>query len=208
MKMVDGWRCPDLLSGPGNYMRRGLEMLDAAAPWIKRKGCVIQAGGHVGTVPVLLADQYEVVYTFEPEAANFAALAFNAHERAPSRIFAARGCLGAERTTVSLEISTRSTGQHTVARKRPGLVPVYMIDDLNVRVDAIMLDVEGYELHALAGARRTINRDHPLVIAEENKRSVGHGFKIGDLDAHMHLQGYKMVQTVGEDRIYVHRADL
>lgn len=208
MKRVDSWLCPDLLSGPGNYQRRGREMLEAAAPYIKRKGIVIQAGGHVGTVPVLLADIYSWVYTWEPELDNFHALAVNSAERGNARIYPARGCLGSKAATVALDISRRSTGQHAVSRA-PGPIPVYRIDDMAVgRVDAIMLDVEGYEIPALIGAARTINRDHPMVIAEENKRAIAQGFKIGDLDVHMNREGYKMVRTVGEDRIYVHRGDL
>jgi hypothetical protein len=44
------------------------------------------------------------------------------------------------------------------------------LDDLNLpRVDFIKLDIEGMEMEALDGARKTIKRNHPILLIERIK---------------------------------------
>ena len=48
-----------------------------------------------------------------------------------------------------------------------GNIPTLLIDDLNLtECDLIMLDVEGYELHALNGAIETIKKYGPVICVE------------------------------------------
>ncbi|HXX25263.1 MAG TPA: FkbM family methyltransferase [Pseudolabrys sp.] len=61
------------------------------------------------------------------------------------------------------------------------------------RVDFIKLDIEGMEMEALAGAKQTIARCHPIVLAETIKAGrdnilaffEGHGYKIVDAGINM-----------------------
>jgi FkbM family methyltransferase len=56
------------------------------------------------------------------------------------------------------------------------------------RVDLIKIDVEGMEMEALAGAAKTIERDHPILLVETIKIGrdtlraflEGHGYKVAD----------------------------
>jgi FkbM family methyltransferase len=202
MKVVDGWTCPDLLSGPGNYLRRCAH-LDVAFPFVERWDCCIQAGGHVGTVPVTLAGRFGQVYTFEPDAHNFAALVANAYQREPDRIWCARGILGNKRRQVAMKTSAKSTGQHQVRAGDEGATPTFRIDDLAIeRVGAIFLDVEGFEIAALQGAVDTLNKWRPVVVAEENKRALDFGHRIGDLQAFMEKQDYRRVAGLADDHVF------
>lgn len=204
MKVVDGWVCPDLLSGPGSYLGRCAH-LDLAISRAPARRVAVQAGGHIGTVPVYLAGCFERVYTFEPDAANHAALVANCYQRHPDTIWTARGVLGHVRGGVVLTESTKSTGQHRVAPGELGHVPSYRIDDMGLdQVDAILLDVEGCEIHALRGATETLRRCRPVVMAEENKRSVGQGFRLGDLRAFLAGEGYVQVAAIADDLVFVH----
>jgi FkbM family methyltransferase len=203
--MVRGWMCPVLLSGPGSYLARSQDA-DAAIALVaedrRKDGVAIQAGGHIGVWPVKLSRVFATVYTFEPDAANFAALAHNVHAKAHGPVFRAQGVLGDKRGPVALERSTKSTGQHRVTNG-PGAVPTYRIDDLALpRLDAVFLDVEGCEIPALRGGWKTIKRFRPVIMAEENKRSVRQGFAIGELAAVLGEIGYRLVDRRGEDLVF------
>lgn len=203
MKIAAGWHCPDLLSGPGNYLNKNGDAEHALAH-CKRRRATIQAGGHIGTWPVMLSGLFDQVFTFEPERDNFTALVANLAERSTGNVFPARGVLGHRRRPVGLRKSAKSTGQHRVGEGER--VPTFRIDDLGLNdVDAIFLDVEGFEIPALRGAERTIASSRPVIMAEENRRALDHGFAIGDLERLLSGWGYRKVAAVNEDLIFAPR---
>jgi FkbM family methyltransferase len=63
----------------------------------------------------------------------------------------------------------------------------------------IQLDLEGYEIAALAGARETIERFRPVIIVED-RRTITHTL--------LETLGYRYQGTRSGDRIYIHRLDL
>lgn len=210
MKRVDGWWCPELLSGPGKYLRRAEEDAPLAIGLCAQHRVVIQAGGHIGTWPCFLAKTFETVYTFEPTADNFACLVTNIWAQdVQNQVFAAQGALGNKRGPIDMVLSGKSTGQHRVRYPDgPGLgtVPTYRIDDLALPVvDALFLDVEGYEQHALTGAAETLKRCRPVVMAESNKRAQDHGFSKDDLEVFMRMHNYTLHERVSEDLIFAPR---
>lgn len=202
MKTVDGWVCPDALTGPGSYLGRCAH-LELALDRVKARRVAIQAGGHIGTVPAYLADRFERVYTFEPDPENHAALVANVHARHPRTVWTARGVLGHKRRPVDLFHSVKSTGQHRVKPGAAGDVPTYRIDDLALdQVDGIFLDVEGFEIPALQGAVETLKRCRPIVMAEENKRALEQGYRIGDLAQVLATCGYAQVGAIADDLVF------
>lgn len=204
MKVVTGWVCPDLLSGPGNYLGR-CPHTDAAWSLTTKRRVAIQAGGHIGTVPCYLANIFERVYTFEPDPENHAALVANTFRRFPDTIITAQGVLGQHHTPVAMLKSTRSTGQHRVRRGAAGAIPSYRIDDLGLAdVDAIFLDVEGFEIPALRGGYKTIRQWRPVIQVEENKRAVDQGFAIGAVGAMLQEWGYVERGRIADDIVFTH----
>ncbi len=200
MKIVAGWHCPDLLTGPGNYLNKNADSELALAHCGKRRQ-VVQAGGHIGTWPVYLAETFADVFTFEPDWANFNCLARNTHDRGLNNVFPVRGVLGVRRGPIGLRKSEKSTGQHRIGKGE--LVPSYRIDDLGLaKLDAIFLDVEGFEVPALQGALRTIERCRPVIMAEENKRALDQGYRLGDVARLLRPLGYRKVAEVNEDLIF------
>lgn len=200
MKTVAGWHCPDLLTGPGNYLRKNGDAA-LALSLAKSRRTAIQAGGHIGTWPVMLAAEFSTVMTFEPDFQNFAALVANLEERTTGNVFPVRGILGNKRRPHGFRTSPKSTGQHRVGEGEP--VPCFRIDDMGLEnVDAIFLDVEGFEIPALIGATETIKRSLPVIMAEENKRAVDQGFRIGDLDRLLGTFGYTRAGAIGEDLVF------
>lgn len=200
IKNVAGWHCPDLLSGPGGYRDKTADAYGALRLCEKRR-TAIQAGGHIGTWPVMLAGHFDQVITFEPERDNFTCLVANLAERTEGNVFPVRGVLGMRRGPIGLKISVKSTGQHRIGKGE--LVPAYRIDDLGLAdLDAIFLDVEGFEIAALQGAAKTIERSHPVIMAEENRRAVDQGYRIGELARLLAGWGYRKVADVNEDQIF------
>lgn len=200
MKFLHGWHCPDLLSGPGNYLNKNQDA-ELALAHLTGARTAVQAGGHIGTWPVYLAARFARVLTFEPEPENFAALELNLADRGLTNVTARRAVLAHKAREHRLRVSPKSTGQHRIGRGIP--VEGTTIDDLRLDdLDAIFLDVEGYELAALRGAVKTIARTHPVIMAEENKRALDQGFQLGDVGRLLIPLGYRKVAEINEDLVF------
>lgn len=192
MKLVDGWWVTDGMSGPGAFTQRarlsGLENY--------KGGIAIQAGGHIGVYPLILSEFFRHVYTFEPDFDNHQCLVRNCSR---PNIYVARGALGFVRGTVGVN-KHKNSGGHMIDGE--GYCPIYRIDDMALdSCDLIYLDVEGYEVHALRGALKTISAYKPIIVAEENKKLKCHGFNPGDIEKLLSPFGYKTVNKLGEDLI-------
>jgi FkbM family methyltransferase len=125
---------------------------------------VVQAGGACGMYPRLLAEFFHLVYTFEPDPYNFHCLVNNCQL---DRIYKIQAALGDESGTKFLHQSERSnSGMHRI-KDLPGSTPVVRLDDLNLPAcDLLSLDVEEYEVPALLGAEKTIQRHKPVIVCE------------------------------------------
>lgn len=195
---VDGWCCPLTMNGPASYVRRSAELALHIARLKHRRVCV-QAGGHIGIYPRILADDFERVYTFEPDWQNFRCLAVNA---CVPHVFAARAAVGETHAGAALVLHGKSTGGHQISKTGSGPIPMMPIDDLPLdHCDAMFLDVEGYEIPALKGAMRMIKKHHPLLVVEENKHGKHRGYAYGDIERLLAPLGYKLIDRVGEDLV-------
>ena len=114
-------------------------------------------------------NRYAHLLAVEPDPANFHRLIDTVAalpENVRSRIDCRHVALAATQTTLHLDASgtagsaTRATGSPTTIA-----VPAETIDDLTAgaRPTFIKLDIEGFEIDALEGARRTIGRHAPVV---------------------------------------------
>ena len=210
MRIVDGWWCPDLLSGPGNYLRRSADC-DVATAMLPddRKGLFIQAGGHVGTVPVRLLQTFAAGVTLEAHPDNFIALERNVVAMTHGELRCIRAGLGPHEGRARLDPNARNSGQHQVKLGR-GTLAMLSVDSImdqmpGRRLDALFLDIEGAEILALRGARRTLEEQAPaIVMVEENKRCRDYGFKPGDLAQELRPFGYHLAAEVGEDLVFAH----
>lgn len=159
-----------------------------------RRTC-IQAGGHVGLWPIKLASSFRRVVSFEPEPALFEAMRRNTKPIASIEIH--RAALGSE-TGRAMMVPHIKAGSWAIDRNGSFEVPVQTIDALGVAdCDCIVLDVEGYEVDALRGARETIERCRPAIHVEQLRQHIMAS------DQYLRSIGYAERGRAGNDALYL-----
>ena len=186
------WRVDDINSDGGAWgswtARHGpvWELYKHGVQWAsipeQRRTC-IQAGGALGMYPIFYDKLFKNVYSFEPEQGNFEVLMKN-REITRSEFKCLNVALGAEPGRAFLEINNSNQGMHRINPdsdlEHRQDVKVVTIDSLEyVDVDLIHLDLEGYEITALEGAKETIANWRPVIIlehpnADEYMKSIGY----------------------------------
>jgi FkbM family methyltransferase len=165
----------------------------------------IQAGGHLGSWPAKLSGLFEQVVSLEPVLENWQVCVASIQTANVRMIY---GALGAHEGLAHIAtVAKRFSGSARVTKKTGAVVvPCYRVDALpQVRreeVDALFLDVEGYELEVLHGAERTLRQAHPLVVVEENSCGLTYGVHPGDIGRWLGRWGYREAARYGRDVVY------
>jgi FkbM family methyltransferase len=162
----------------------------------------VQAGGNVGIWPMHLSKYFNHVHTFEPDPANYACLLRNV-ARIPN-ISSTRVALGDRETIAVLQVVQGNSGASYLESPGSGVgVPVITLDSLNLSdVDLLQLDVEGFELQALKGARETIRRCAPLIVLELKGLGERHGYSDADVIEYLSTLGYTQSGVAHRDVIF------
>lgn len=178
-----------------------VETAKAFLPHLNGRKLAVQAGGNVGVYPCMLAEHFEEVVTFEPDWNNFVLLTRNLGRRERFNVEACNSALGEERKYVSLIRSTDNAGRHKVNPKhRDDEVLMVTLDSLDLPAcDLIWLDIEGYELNALKGAKKTIDKFKPAIIVEID-RAVGK--KTTSPVPFLATMGYREIMSIKHDFLF------
>ena len=186
--------------------RTDLANLDEAIAVVPNKGVALQAGGNIGLFAKRLAQEFDWVYTFEPQPKLFTELVKNAPE---SNIFRYQAAVGCKPDHITLKSTRRdgSAARHlgvTHVVEAPGPVPTIRLDDFQFpRCDLLYLDVEGWEPNAILGARDTIRRCRPVIAVEINKSLDYVGVHPDALRGLILDAGYTLLKKVRSDEIYI-----
>lgn len=190
------------------WNRKELPTLEYVLSFVSERTAVVQAGGNLGVFPKRLAQEFETVYTFEPEPELFDIMCHNAPERNIIKIQAA---LGYDRQLVTMSRARRqqdggNSHEGITHVAGSGSIPVLRVDDLSLSVcNLLYLDIEGYELFALQGAAETIARCRPVIAVEVNKSLEFMSHTEEDVRVFVRMQGYEFVERVRSDEIFVPR---
>ena len=179
---------------------------------VKSREVVVQAGGNVGVYPAYLAKQFQYVHTFEPDPENYACLIKNI-ATCEGNIRTYNAALGAEEGVcgVSLEVADNCG---TVRINGDGNIPMRTIDAMELPAcDLIWLDIEGYELQALKGAEKTVEKFWPAIIIEDARHhnypvplTEKHGIAPGAATEWLYDHGYIFAFLRGGDRMFLSSA--
>jgi FkbM family methyltransferase len=198
MVRVQGLWWPDDVGTKWQHSFKHVRSLEWAMKRVKQRRTAVQAGGNVGLWPLAMSRRFERVITFEPDVTSCACLLENLVDARNVTVIPA--ALGDVAGTCGIE--HRSLGSHRVAEGKD--VDVMTLDSFDLRdVDLLQLDVEGYELNALRGARNTLARCLPLVQVE--LRNFGERYDANDalVRAFLGTFGYEEVsQQPGNDFVF------
>lgn len=184
----------------------------------KHRTC-IQAGGACGIWPYRLAQLFDQVATFEPLDDNFECL--EANLAGVNNVHSFHGVLGSGAepySQVGMEQHPREKHNAGSQQVKLGVMgptatgrtfqtyPVFTIDKMTkpYDVDAIILDLEGYEIPALQGAHETIERCHPVICVEDKGLSGKFGYRKGSVVRMLAAKhGYVIAERMKRDVIMV-----
>lgn len=169
-----------------------------AVAMCRRRRVAIQAGGAVGVWPEYLARNFESVYTFEPDAQNYAALCDNV---TAENVYSYFGALDYQKGDVAIRRDDFERDNAGAGYTVPGGdVPAYALDDMFTgNVDLIQLDIEGNEWRAICGAVRLILNCRPVIMLEE--KALPHTRHHETARKILELFGYKVRKRINRDVI-------
>lgn len=178
--------------------------VDVALKHIENRNLVIQAGGACGVWPAYLATLFKTVVTAEPVKENYECLVKNT-EMYPNvkRFNCGFSESNGDRIYMQLDDVEKTNAGAYYAAERNGNIPCLMIDKLPLKAcDLIILDVEGFEVKALAGASHTLEKFNPVVMIEE--KPLPHLKSDQHLYARQFLEsiGYKQVDQIHRDVVF------
>ncbi len=172
------------VDGKATYQLHKLQAAMAHQPADRRRVC-LDIGAHVGLWSMHLVKLFAEVHAFEPVPLHAEIFPRNV---ATKNVTLHRVALGARAGTVSLSVPEESTGNAQVLdghRNPHGTdkprevwhgVAMRSLDGFGfARADLVKIDVEGFELPVVQGARETLLRCRPNVVLEQKGNEAAYG---------------------------------
>lgn len=208
MKETNGWFFPDddihlydIVHKDGFYQKPHREK---SLSFVKKRKIAIDIGGHVGLWAKDLCQNFENVIVFEADKNHIECLNKNLADFDNKIII--NKALGNEENYCSLFNPNKSTGGNTkvnVEYDPNNSVLMSKLDSYNFRdIDYIKIDVEGFELFVLQGAKNTILINRPIITIEQ--KSGTDTYKVDRYAASNYLGelGMTKLGQVSDDHIF------
>lgn len=186
------------------------EHLQAALGFVTAWNCAIDVGGHVGFWTFDLAQRFKVVHAFEPVPSTFQCLLKNVaeFENVNCHNFAVGN--GPGRCAIQNDKQRPGNSGSNYIMPGAGDVPMVSLDDMArdgafPYCDFLKVDVEGFELRVLEGARELITRCWPVISMEctDFKFRTRYGIPEGQAERWLVKRGYRVVWAQRPDKVFV-----
>lgn len=208
MKCVQGFWLPDQDTHLSDFLDRGpsfaggptyqFKKFAAAFPLIKDFRHAVDVGAHCGLWTRVLAQCFGKVTAFEPLDEHFACLTRNV---TTGNVQMYKVAMGEKSGAVALDLDADNTGLARISSE--GRIPAVMrtLDSYGLEpVDFLKVDCEGFEYFVLAGGAKTILRDRPTIIVEQNRE---HADRFGLAP----LKAVDLLQSWGAEVAFRQRGD-
>lgn len=209
MKLINAFWVPDteqqgIFDILNEWNQKGPSIVNA----LRHRRVAVQAGGYVGVFPQSLSKYFNEVVTFEPVPENWECLVKNTEN--VSNISRHNCALGNKQESVKIKVAKPGNcGAIQLEACKDGEIQVSTLDSFELNnVDLLWLDVEGFEVKALLGARATIQKTKPVIVLENN--GLIHEFpsdKEGSQDFRNWMKeefNYTHVARLMRDDVFVH----
>ena len=208
MKLVKGWYLPDSDTHFENYIKDGGYKTihrDTILKFIKEnrpnlKNCV-DVGSHIGFWSKDFTELFNHTYAFDPIPQVRECYVKNITN--PNYTLYPYG-LGKEEKKISVLYSPKETGNTHASNKGNIDVTVKTLDSFALEdIDYIKIDAEGYEIEALIGANKLIEKCKPFIhIEAKNKVMVKQNITMKDINDYFESINYEQVLSVKSELLY------
>lgn len=168
---------------------------------IRNYSVAVDGGAMVGRVSNRLATMFDLVIAIELSQENYACLLKN---RA-SNVIAVRACLGETMDAVGYVPDDHPATPVYCVNKEGNSTKGITIDSMNLYACGfIKLDLQGYDLFALKGAKTTLTKFKPAVYLEADPRCLSrYGVKREDIAEYLTPLGYRLAGEGGSDQLWI-----
>lgn len=200
IELRNGWWWPTSDQNCWNYLNQYNDVPKKCASYVKDKNVVVQAGGNCGFYVKQYANMFKTVYTFEPNSLNFLCLNKNVEDENVIKI---QSCLGSNNELVGMRDRSNIGRHHIIKDAKQKTIPTLTIDNLGLdECNLIHLDIEGFELFALHGAKDTLKNCHPTVILESVDNNSRYGYTDDEILNYLAQFNYELVGSVYTDLVF------
>ncbi len=177
----------------------------------QKEANIVVVGSHIGALVVPLSEHCRRILAFEADAANYRLLQCNLVLNDCQNVRALNQAAGEAHRKVHISRNPVNTGNSAVSQRGHGTQETQMVclDDA-VDFDSVQLmimDIEGYELHALQGATQVLKKTEMLYIEYAPQQLSEFGSSRQDIIellfseySHMHVFSSGEVQEFGRER--------
>lgn len=200
-----------------NILQFGQETRDMALANVRQWRTVVDIGAHIGISIHCWAPRFQRVVAFEPMVDHYDCLKENVKKFSNVEI---HNCgLSDETKTMRAAYRTgKNSGsfqfvtddwQPNPKKIQPQIyqIPSKRLDAFELEeVDLIKIDVEGWELEVLKGAKQTILKNQPTLMIEftgGNSHKSMRSYNVNEYYALIEELGYRAVSSAGDDTIYI-----
>lgn len=168
-------------------------MLPLLKEFIKNGDVVLDIGAFIGDHTIyyskLVGDNGSVI-AFEPNRDSFFCLEHNL--KAYKNVELINSAIGKEYGFVRTVDVLGNIGMNFLIPDNLGGIVIYSLNQMEIdRIDFIKIDVEGFELDVLIGAKETINKFKPIMVIEINDATLSRqGISRNDIFAWLQENNY------------------
>lgn len=210
----NGWWLPSrdsymakFIAGPPRKNGFFVDHLQEAFKHVRAWDVAVDVGSHVGFWSSEMAQRFKTVYAFEPSPVTYDCFLKNMADC--DNVIARNVAVGDQPGRCRMQsdsLREENSGSAYIVLDQ-GDIEIVRLDDLGIPAcDLLKVDVEGYELRVLQGAKGLIRAHWPVIIMECTDRKFHRRFGIPIDQAQVWLKknGYREVWASRPDKVFVH----